>query len=192
MTTDTTPPESLPLDDFWQLIDTARAQATTGRPFADALTDILAARSPQTILAYERTFTGVHGGLHRWDVWAAAYLIGGGCSDDSFMDFRAGVIAQGRAWYERVHASPDSLARHPLALTGEPERLEEILFDESVNYAAAKAYPRALGDPEAWDAMVADGCAADTDPGEDFDFDDEEEMRRRLPSLTGLLIGDRP
>ncbi|MEU1251459.1 DUF4240 domain-containing protein [Micromonospora arida] len=41
-----------------------------------------------------------------WDVWAAAYLIGGGCSDDSFIDFRAGVIALGREWYERVLASP--------------------------------------------------------------------------------------
>jgi hypothetical protein len=38
-------------------------------------------------------------------VWAAAYLIGGGCSGDAFIDFRAGVIAQGRDWYEKVAAS---------------------------------------------------------------------------------------
>ena len=34
------------------------------------------------------------------------YLIGGGCSDDAFTDFRAGIIAQGRDWYEKVAASP--------------------------------------------------------------------------------------
>ncbi|MER6915280.1 DUF4240 domain-containing protein [Streptomyces sp. NPDC000594] len=193
MTTDTMSPEALPLDDFWQLIDVARGQVTPDRPFADVLTDVLAARPPQTVLAYERSFTRLHDELYRWDVWAAAYLIGGGCSDDSFMDFRAGVIAQGRAWYEQVRESPDSLARHPIALGGEPELLEEILFDEGVNYAAAKAYPRALGDPEAWDTMVAEGYDADSPEetvlGEDFDFEDESELRRRLPSLTALLIG---
>jgi hypothetical protein len=41
------------------------------------------------------------------------YLIGGGCSDDGFIDFRAGLIAQGRDWYERAAASPDDLADHP-------------------------------------------------------------------------------
>ncbi|ANW21441.1 DUF4240 domain-containing protein [Streptomyces clavuligerus] len=189
--------ETLPLDDFWQLIDAARERATEERPFAQALTDILADCPPQTILAYERTFTDVHERLYRWDVWAAAFLIGGGCSDDSFMDFRAGVISQGREWYERVLASPDSLARHPLALDGDPGHLEN-LFDERVNYAAAKAYPRALGDPEAWDAMVAEGYDADEPEedtmGEAFDFGDEREMRRRLPSLTVLIADgeDRP
>lgn len=37
----------------------------------------------------------MHGALYRRDLWAAAYIIGGGCSDDSFIDFRAGLIAQG-------------------------------------------------------------------------------------------------
>lgn len=46
--------------------------------------------------------------LYRYDLWAAAYLIGGGCSDDSFTDFRAGLIGQGCDWYEQATTSSDS------------------------------------------------------------------------------------
>ncbi|MCX4825787.1 DUF4240 domain-containing protein [Streptomyces sp. NBC_01142] len=195
MTTGTTAPGAMPLDDFWQLIDAARMEVTKDWPFADALADLLAARSRREIVAYERTFTEVQGALYRWDVWAAAYLIGDGCSDDAFLDFRAGVIALGRSWYHRVLASPDSLAQHPADMTGTPERLEDLLFDEEANHAAAKAFPRAPGD-EAWNEVaVEDDEDEDESEGrhrleaaEAFDFDDNNEMRRRLPALSALFL----
>ncbi|MFH9352577.1 DUF4240 domain-containing protein [Kitasatospora sp. NPDC017646] len=56
--------------------------------------------------------------MPRWDVWAAAHLIGGGCSDDSFVGFRAGLIAFGRDWYERAADAPESLAEHPSVQAG--------------------------------------------------------------------------
>ena len=37
---------------------------------------------------------------------AAAYLIGGGCSDDDFIDFRAGLMARGCDWYEKARPLP--------------------------------------------------------------------------------------
>lgn len=52
--------------------------------------------------------------VHRWDEWAAAYQIGGGCSDDVFSDFKAGLVALGSDWFERVAADPDELASHPV------------------------------------------------------------------------------
>ncbi|WP_412769018.1 DUF4240 domain-containing protein [Micromonospora zamorensis] len=66
-------------------------------------------------------------------MWAAAYLIGGGCSDDSFIDFRAGVIALGREWYERVLVSPDGLADQPAVRQAAAEEDDGALFAESVN-----------------------------------------------------------
>ncbi|WP_312847633.1 DUF4240 domain-containing protein [Streptomyces sp. WAC08241] len=78
---------------------------------------------------------------------------GGGCSDDSFIDFRAGVTSLGREWYERVAAAPDSLAEHPVVAEAVQAHRDEALF-----------------------------C-------EDFDFDDAEEMRRRLPHLARLCLG---
>jgi hypothetical protein len=95
---------------FWEIIETARASAGPGRPFHEALTDHLATLTEQDILEYHERFEKMHGALYRHDLWAAAYLIGGGCSDDGFTDFRAGLIAQGRDWYQQAAAAPDSLA----------------------------------------------------------------------------------
>ncbi|MEV7233888.1 DUF4240 domain-containing protein [Streptomyces sp. NPDC051020] len=86
--------------------------------------------------------------MYRWDVWAAAYLIGGGCSDDSFMDFRAGLIALGRDWYERAAACPDSLAEHPAVIAAAEAQEDEAVFYEDVNYAASGAFKRIAGDEE--------------------------------------------
>ncbi|MFE7135100.1 DUF4240 domain-containing protein [Streptomyces sp. NPDC057638] len=175
-------------DEFWNIIATARANTTGRRPFDVALADVLAERPPAEILAYAEAFATARSDLERWDVWAAAYLIGGGCSDDSFMDFRAGVISLGREWYERVLAHPDSLAGHPQLIAG-----EEYFFHEAVNYAAAGAFRRVTDGSEdfyaAWDRYrAAAGLGRRTiDMGEDFDFDDDEEMRRRLPRLFALL-----
>jgi hypothetical protein len=107
------------VDRFWEIIETARASAGAGRPFHESLTDHLVTLTEQDILAYHERFEKMHDALYRYDLWAAAYLMGGGCSGDSFIDFRAGLIAQGRDWYQKAAASPDSLADHP-ALAGHP------------------------------------------------------------------------
>jgi hypothetical protein len=131
--------------------------------------------------------------LYRWDAWAAAYLIGGGCSDDGFMDFRAGVIAQGRDWYQKAAGSPDSLAGHPAVTAAARRPGDSPLFYERVNYAAPYAFERVSGDDHAfWDALGARGKRrqAPADMGETFDFDDEQEMRRRLPMLSALCLSN--
>jgi hypothetical protein len=180
-------------DDFWELIEAARASAVAGRPFHEVLADLLAARAEQEILDYQEKFDEAHQALYRWDVWAAAYLIGGGCSDDSFMDFRAGLIAQGRGWYQKAADSPDSLAEHPAVAAAARRPWDNPLFYEKVNYAASYAFQRVSGDDHAfWDALNARDESERTpaDMGEDFDFGDEQEMRRRLPRLAALCLGN--
>ncbi|MFD6565791.1 DUF4240 domain-containing protein [Micromonospora profundi] len=190
------------VDEFWAVVESAGAgldgrTGDAGEVVAAALVTRLAATSPEGILEFQELFDQLHGALYRWDVWAAAYLIGGGCSDDSFMDFRAGVIAQGREWYERVLASPDALADHAVVRQAATEKDDYALFAESVNYVACEAYERVTNDDHAfYDAMearqhvaVGVGGGCEPDMGEDFDFDDDDEMRRRLPRLAGLFLG---
>jgi hypothetical protein len=195
-------------DDFWHLIETARSRVAEAGTFDQALVDLLAARPKPEVLEYQECFDEHHGALHRWDVWAAAYLIGGGCSDDSFMDFRAGVIAEGRTWYERVAAHPDSLSGHPLVVAAASAGEDYVLFYEVVNYVAARAFERLTVDEddfyEAWDQYNWDAqpgekgekaekdLGAAMDMGEDFDFHDPEQMRHRLPRLAALYLSDNP
>ena len=46
----------------------------------------------------------------RFGLWTAANILCGGLSDDSFMDFCAWLIAQGKETYAAVLADPDALA----------------------------------------------------------------------------------
>jgi hypothetical protein len=125
---------------FWDLIEAARASAGPGKPFHQALTDLLAARTREEILQYQDRFDEMYLAVYRWDMWAAAYLIGDGCSDDSFMDFRAGLIAQGHDWYRRAAASPDSLAGHPAVVAAAGRPWDNPLFYEEAAYAASYAF----------------------------------------------------
>lgn len=184
--------------EFWHLINTARFNMTDDVPFDEALVALLASRPEQQILEYQERFDALRDALYRWDVWAAAYLIGGGCSDDSFMDFRAGVIAQGRHWYERAVAAPDSLADHPEVITAAADLDDRTLFYEDANYCASDAYERITADGEdfyeAWKQYRAahpDPDPTEPDMGEDFDFDDDDEMRRRLPRLALLFLSEK-
>ncbi|MFF3889674.1 DUF4240 domain-containing protein [Streptomyces sp. NPDC001914] len=184
--------------EFWATIEAARSAVTADRPFAEALTDELAGRTKEDVLRYQERFDEVSGAVYRWDVWAAAYLIGGGCSDDSFMDFRAGLVALGRDWYEKTATAPDRLAEHPAVIAAAGAHRDEALFDEETNYAAARAFRRITGDEEdfyeAWTEYEAShdrlGHDSDDNMGEDFDFDDPAEMHTRLPRLAALYLGD--
>ncbi|MFE7243644.1 DUF4240 domain-containing protein [Streptomyces sp. NPDC057580] len=183
-------------DEFWHLIETARSQAEECGAFDQALVGLLAARSKREILEYQERFDELHGALYRWDVWAAAYLIGGGCSDDSFVDFRAGVIAQGRGWYEQIALNPDDLAEHPLVVAAAAEH-DVVLFYEVVNYSAPYSFKQLTGEEDFYEAWEQYWNAEpreemDADMGEDFDFDDAEQMHRCLPRLAVLYRPDHP
>ncbi|MGX2996017.1 DUF4240 domain-containing protein [Streptomyces sp. JNUCC 64] len=201
------------INEFWDVVGTARSAVTGDTSFADALVDELATRSPDEILGYQERFEELHGAVYRWDVWAAAYLIGGGCSDDGFIDFRAGLIGLGREWYEKAAASPDSLAGHPAVIDAARTGLDEPVFDEDANYGALGAFRRLTGEGDAfydaWDEYRASRSASGAsrssgssesssgssgagghDMGEDFDFDDPDEMARRLPRLSVLYAED--
>lgn len=182
------------IEEFWALIESAR---TGDKAFDEALVDRLAAGSTDTILEFEERFEELDSAVYRWDVWGAAYLIGGGCSDDSFMDFRAGLIALGRDWYERAAQSPDSLADHPAVIAGVPaaDRDDRPVFYEVVGYTAPRAFERLNGDEcgfyEAWDLYrtARNVPESPTDMGEDFPFT-ADELRRRLPRLAALYLGE--
>ncbi|MXQ06750.1 DUF4240 domain-containing protein [Alphaproteobacteria bacterium GH1-50] len=97
-------------DRFWSIID-ATVDDDEDRQI-EALTEVLEKLSIEQLVAYDRDFHAASSAAYRWDLWGAAYIINGGCSDDGFMDFRSWLIAQGRAVYEAALASPESLADH--------------------------------------------------------------------------------
>ncbi|MET9302757.1 DUF4240 domain-containing protein [Micromonospora aurantiaca] len=180
---------------FWDIVERARRAAGRETVTAEGaevvarhLVAELSVLTPAAIVGFEQAYDDVTEEGWRWDLWAAAYLMRGGCSDDGFDYFRGWLVAQGRAVWERAVADPDSLADAGV----DPD--DDAVECEAVLSAAGDAYAAATGtDTDAfWEALAAADRAAPPGPapadpaGEDFDFDDDEQMRARLPRLAAI------
>ncbi|WP_342210876.1 LysR family transcriptional regulator [Streptomyces sp. DH-12] len=124
------------------------------------------------------------GGLLHEPLWAAAYVINGGCSDDGFDYFRGWLIAQGREVFERAVARPGALADLPVlrASAADGHCLE---CGEALSIVW-NARIRATGRRLAGDASTI--RYPELDPTGDFDFDDHAETTRRLPRPAALHL----
>jgi hypothetical protein len=98
---------------FWALIANARA-SVDGNPYevCNAIEAALAKTAPADIIAFHRHFYGHYYASYRADLWGAAFIMNGGCSDDGFDYFRGWLIVQGRSVFEAAVAKPDSLATY--------------------------------------------------------------------------------
>ncbi|WP_202610450.1 DUF4240 domain-containing protein [Herbidospora solisilvae] len=96
--------------------------------------------------------------------------------------FRGWLIAQGRTVFHQALADPDSLAGNPVVV--QAAAAGEDLWCEDMPGVAWDAHLAATGEQLPADAFTI--RYPPLDPDWDFDFDDEAEMRRRLPRLTTL------
>ena len=118
------------IDAFWKLIDKSRRGSEDCDDEAGKLTELLADESPEAIIAFDERLRERLAEAYRWDLWAVAYIVNGGCSDDGFEYFRCWLIAQGERVYREALADPESLA----------DRAEPDAEAESMLYAASDAY----------------------------------------------------
>jgi len=164
-------------------------------PVALALYELLAQLPAAEIAGFDNTFEDVRAQASQATMANAAVLIEHGfLGDDSFDDFRAGLVALGRSTFEAAVAGPDSLADHPLvreiAAANDPRWLgrEDMLFVASHAYAAVTGedeitfydYAEGLRDPSA-------DKPDDDDDEADWPITDEHEARRRLPRLSEMF-----
>jgi Protein of unknown function (DUF4240) len=88
---------AMDIQQFWRLIDTARGEVADSahtEAVAARATILLSALPPEEIIAAQRVLSSLLAESYQTLLWAAAYLINGGCSDDGFEDFRGWLIAQ--------------------------------------------------------------------------------------------------
>ncbi|MCB2407420.1 DUF4240 domain-containing protein [Hymenobacter lucidus] len=128
------------IQQFWQLIEAAKKKSGGDiEEQAELLTEKLATLSMDEILEFDRIFTQLLHAAYQSKLWAAAYLILGGCSDDGFEYFRAWLIARGQKVYETAVADADGLAK--LIKQDDAEEAEA----ESMLYVASTAYEQKTG-----------------------------------------------
>jgi hypothetical protein len=126
---------------FWHLIDHAKAESSgDGERQVQLLVDSLAALSVADMLTFGDWLWHFKDIAYTNELWAAAYIIGGGCSDDGFSDFRAGLIAQGKTIFEDALRDPETLTE--VLAEGDEGRLERM------NYVVSYAYEKKFGTKE--------------------------------------------
>lgn len=95
---------------FWKLIDEAREFADGWEEMYDPLVETLSKLSDEEIMRWGQIFSLYQKLSYKDRLWAAAYVINGGCSDDAFDYFRGWLTAQGKAVFLSALRDPDSLA----------------------------------------------------------------------------------
>ena len=167
---------------FWALIDSSiKASGGLGLGGGAAgseaqlrsLGRALGRLSSDDLIEFNEQYWRCHASAYRWDLWAVAYLIHGGCSDDGFHDCRTWFISMGRQVFEDVMRDPDSLA-DVLGSINPP-----FMLEGGISEVVGDVY-EALTDEYLPVAVATD---SEQPAGEDFDFDDDREMQRRFPRI---------
>jgi hypothetical protein len=155
------------IDEFWRLNEALPPDGAE-----KVLEQRLRRLSPEEIVSYQHHFYKAFTSAYRWQLWGAAYLMDGGCSDDGFMDFRYGLIACGRIVFEAALADPDSLADMSI--------LDGVYIpNESFGYVVQRVYKDMTGS-EMPDSGVD---FPDAPAGDEWDFDDDSQNMAMLPKL---------
>lgn len=161
---------------FWAHAGRVRAQAGADiEAYESALRAELRGLSPEELVSFDQHLHQLVADAYHWKLWAAAYLINGGCSDDGFYYFRAWLVMQGQAIYETALADPDALA-DVCAVPNEDAECEEVL------YVARQLYEEKTGQ-ELTPQPLRGETPGDEPSGAPWDEDDLPELLPRLARI---------
>lgn len=167
---------------FWTLIERVRGEYDELDAQCTQLGEALQQLPPNDCRSAGKCFDRAMQRAYDWKLWAAAFIIGGGCSDDLFMDFRASLIMRGRTIFEAALSNPDTLADLTLA--------EDEWFYEGFQYEVHEAVDAAM------DELPPDDLSDDSEneqaeraepTGEEWN---ENELAQLLPRLYGKHSGE--
>ena len=158
---------------FWRLVEQARRDAggDTERQ-SELLAELLATLPAAQIADFGAIRRRLDAQAYTWDLWGAAYVIEDGCSDDCFRDFRAYLIALGRAPFQAALKDPDSLA--PVVQDAEAGDWE------NADDPAPEAYDDATGE----ELPGGDGDVSGPPRGNAWDDEQADELQQRYPALA--------
>ena len=162
-------------DTFWVLIDRVRHEYDELDDQCTFLGETLRQLSPSDCRQAGLCFDRVMQRAYNWPLWGAAFIIGGGCSDDLFTDFRASLIMRGKTIFETALRNPDTLADLVIP--------KEWWFFEGFQYEVHEAVDAVMDDLNSND--LSDGPESreddETEPtGEEWS---ENELANLLPRL---------
>ena len=181
----------MPLERFWPLLEkSARKGGGDDSWQARELFMVMRYWPLSDTIAFERAFQLQDQRCDTSSMWAAAYIIRNGCSDDAFLDFRSWLVSLGRAGLTRALRDPDSLVR--------PWR-KRVRYENYTAYdvptlrdVARQAYLAGSGKDDFSDILrlagLQDGEARPAGYPLDWSPDDPAALQARFPKLWRAFV----
>ncbi|WP_028777097.1 DUF4240 domain-containing protein [Shimazuella kribbensis] len=168
---------------FWELLETAKKKEEDPEDQLEWLELHLSRKPIKDIVEFDFILKKYYYQSYTSDLWAAAYIIMGGCSDDSFDYFRAWLLFLGKETYESIINNPESIIPHlqPLEIEQEVPELEDLL------YVASMAYEEKTGFDDEHYSKLYKQISGDKylQPSIELDWDEEDmdSLRKKFPLL---------
>lgn len=138
------------LDEFWGLVEKVHQLSGGDMDKKCELLDAELRKLPlHEVRSFHSFFYECQDRSYTWELWAAAYIIGGGCSDDKFSDFRSTLISMGRQMFEQTLADPQSLADIDYkANTADYEGYQYVPLKVEKDLGGGQYFPRSRPHPQ--------------------------------------------
>lgn len=183
--------ELLSEERFWQIIarslDGTDSVGLTMKKQTELLEQELEHLSHDEFAGFAGHFSKYYSDACRQDLWAVAYVVMGGCSDDCFTDFRKWLVTRGQAVYEAALRNPDSLCgEFDKIPKGEIPLWEYYLSKQCDTRFGAGAYDKVYEQYRFADF----GPNKIRDPETRWTDDDEASMKRICPTVFEAYWGN--
>ncbi|EAO52315.1 Hypothetical protein RBTH_01671 [Bacillus thuringiensis serovar israelensis ATCC 35646] len=170
-------------EEFWELLNRAKTKGEEQVEQIEWLTSHLAKRTVHEIVAFDTHMHRILKDSYTSRLWAAAYIIMGGCSDDTFDYFRGWLLYQGKETYEACIEDPERLI--PVLENLSEYDVPEI--EELTLYFGQEVYMEKTGDEDdtyfTLYHVLTNEEFEEVDIELDWDEDDEEGLKKMFPKL---------
>ncbi|MDE6339492.1 MAG: DUF4240 domain-containing protein, partial [Muribaculaceae bacterium] len=170
-------------DRFWEIIDNSDQ--------GNGLDMLLANFSDNELIGFSSWWDHFTSRLYRQDLWAVAYVVRGGCSDDSFDYFRYWLMAQGRKVVNDALENADSLC--DVFEQIEKDGYEVDPQNEDLNYIVFETIEnRTSLNPNFRNELEEYEIPSSSAPEMDFEWeeDDPESIRKICPRTFAFYYDD--
>jgi hypothetical protein len=122
---------------YWGII--AKSSNNRSSDQKSTILDELSKLTPQEIVGFSLRTTKLLKESYSSDLWCAAYIMKGGCSDDGYEYFRCWLITKGKDVFYKALKNPDSLSELKKQFLSDYE-FEELLYLPDEAFKAKTGY----------------------------------------------------
>jgi len=168
---------------YWTIVDKSLRLGYFQFEQQQSLIKQISKLSPKQMIGFRLRTDKLLYDIYTSEMWCAAYIMNGGCSDDSFEYFRNWVISRGKDIYYKAKENPDRLIEEVT------DELEHYGF-EDFWYVALTAFRYSTGD-DLYEYIDYDNFTTSERNYPNFAFtweeDDPESLKRICPMLFNKM-----